>query len=609
MKRMLKTATVFVIILSLLLSSFIFTATAEDATALYGRDALGKMSNSASLLYAYDEIVKGVENSSSSQPISVRDASRAITVAELKTVIVAVFSDHPELFWIKKEWSYNCETATEKVNTVKVAYYMENSELANAKAELDKAVGEMTRGLEGKSDYEKAKILHDRISVNTDYVHDGYHQTAYGALVDKQAVCAGYATAYQLLLNKVGISAWTISGDSVNPNTSTTVKHEWNLVNIDGKNYLTDITWNDCGSKVDDISYLFFCVTTDQMKTTHSAQPFFAQNLPECTATDANYFVKNNAVYSSFDADKLAQQFKKDGLTARIYVSGDANAFLEAFVSNIQTVINKSGASFAVSYSYKITGNEICLTLKCNCEHKNVNKEYDGEFHWETCSKCSTRLNRDIHRYSGSSTKCTACEYNYGAAVQAKYTLTYNANGGSGAPAAQSGASVYTVSSAKPVRNGYIFLGWSENSSATMPSYTSGSSISLSSDTVLYAVWKANSPADVSVKVEINNNPEETTLNYGDVLKLTAVYVKPADATVCWYVNGTQQGSGEKFEYEALADAEIEVKLVNSAKEPLTDGNGNEISDSESVKVKDGFFQKIISFFKNLFRIDRSVNQ
>ncbi|MBQ8015932.1 MAG: InlB B-repeat-containing protein [Clostridia bacterium] len=72
------------------------------------------------------------------------------------------------------------------------------------------------------------------------------------------------------------------------------------------------------------------------------------------------------------------------------------------------------------------------------------------------------------------------------------YTLTYNANGGNGAPSAQSGAASYTVSSVKPVRSGYTFLGWSKSSSATSASYVAGNTITLSANTTLYAVWQKN---------------------------------------------------------------------------------------------------------------------
>lgn len=70
------------------------------------------------------------------------------------------------------------------------------------------------------------------------------------------------------------------------------------------------------------------------------------------------------------------------------------------------------------------------------------------------------------------------------------YKLSYNANGGSGAPSAQTGKTTYTISSTEPTRSGYEFLGWSTSSSASYASYESGDKITLSKDTTLYAVWE-----------------------------------------------------------------------------------------------------------------------
>lgn len=74
-------------------------------------------------------------------------------------------------------------------------------------------------------------------------------------------------------------------------------------------------------------------------------------------------------------------------------------------------------------------------------------------------------------------------------------TLTYNANGGTGAPEANTkvGSGVATtISSTKPTRTNYTFLGWSTSSTATTATYQPGDSITITSNTTLYAVWKKN---------------------------------------------------------------------------------------------------------------------
>ena len=79
-----------------------------------------------------------------------------------------------------------------------------------------------------------------------------------------------------------------------------------------------------------------------------------------------------------------------------------------------------------------------------------------------------------------------------------EYTLTYNANGVSGAPAKQNwtyGGTDIILSSKILTRTGYTFLGWAESSTATTAEFDSGSTISStkwSTNKTLYAVWKAN---------------------------------------------------------------------------------------------------------------------
>jgi len=74
------------------------------------------------------------------------------------------------------------------------------------------------------------------------------------------------------------------------------------------------------------------------------------------------------------------------------------------------------------------------------------------------------------------------------------YTITYDANGGSVAPRAQTfkaSDNKVTLSTTPAVRDYYTFLGWSTSKTATTASYGAGESYSFSGDTTLYAVWGA----------------------------------------------------------------------------------------------------------------------
>lgn len=74
----------------------------------------------------------------------------------------------------------------------------------------------------------------------------------------------------------------------------------------------------------------------------------------------------------------------------------------------------------------------------------------------------------------------------------APYTISYNANGGSGAPASQTKIynSTLTLSSSTPTRANYNFIGWNTNEAGTGTSYSPGGSYTANAAATLYAVWE-----------------------------------------------------------------------------------------------------------------------
>ena len=98
--------------------------------------------------------------------------------------------------------------------------------------------------------------------------------------------------------------------------------------------------------------------------------------------------------------------------------------------------------------------------------------------------------------------------------VENSYTLSYNSNGGSGAPSSQTGATSYTISSTVPTKRGYTFLGWSKSSSVSSATYKPVDNIILSNDTTLYAVWKAAEPMLEGEGYEVSIDFAKQELNY-----------------------------------------------------------------------------------------------
>ena len=95
------------------------------------------------------------------------------------------------------------------------------------------------------------------------------------------------------------------------------------------------------------------------------------------------------------------------------------------------------------------------------------------------------------------------------------YTITYNANGGTGAPIAQikTQGTLLTLSNLTPVREGFLFLGWSVSRTDATVRYEAGDSFSLDADTELFAVWKQEARSATIIAAYLGR---ETTPAYND---------------------------------------------------------------------------------------------
>jgi uncharacterized repeat protein (TIGR02543 family) len=74
------------------------------------------------------------------------------------------------------------------------------------------------------------------------------------------------------------------------------------------------------------------------------------------------------------------------------------------------------------------------------------------------------------------------------------WTVAYNANGGTGAPASQTKTynQTLTLSSSRPARSGYTFLGWATKSDGTGTAYSPGGSYTDNAAATLYAQWNSS---------------------------------------------------------------------------------------------------------------------
>ena len=199
---------------------------------------------------------------------------KTVSASDVKTAFEAVIGDHPELFWLETGYSSKY-LANGQCVEIDLKYNSTADDLESAKQRFDAAAQNLIAGAASlDSNYEKEKYVHDALAsaVTYDLTAD-MNQSAYSALVNGKSVCAGYARAYQYLLQQLGIPCYYCTGYSGG-------NHAWNIVKLEDGYYNVDVTWDDAAA----IRYDYFNKTDADFASTHVRQNLSVY-LPACNGT------------------------------------------------------------------------------------------------------------------------------------------------------------------------------------------------------------------------------------------------------------------------------------------------------------------------------------
>lgn len=160
----------------------------------------------------------------------------------------------------------------------------------------------------------------------------------------------------------------------------------------------------------------------------------------------------------------------------------------------------------------------------------------------------SASFNFDV-TWSGSYSGTRTASGSVGVERKVSYTVSFNANGGSGAPGSQTRwyGEVITLSSTRPTRYGYIFQGWAKSPTGAVE-YQPGSAYGLDANTTLYAIWKAET---YTISYDANGGsgaPGSQTKTYGQTLTLSST--KPTRTNYNFLGWATSSGASTA-EYQA----------------------------------------------------------
>ncbi len=195
-----------------------------------------------------------------------------ITEENVENAYTAVLYDHPELFWLDLGYSYQY---LENMGIVEIhlSYNETINDIDEAKQLFEESVNTIVNNANAYgSDEEKERYVHDILIEMIEYDESAsLNQSAYSALVNHRTVCAGYAKAFQYLMQKLDIPCYFVVGQSEGQ------QHAWNLVYIDSRWMNVDVTWDD---GLED-PYYFFNKNDSFFQESHS-RDLISQSLPTC---------------------------------------------------------------------------------------------------------------------------------------------------------------------------------------------------------------------------------------------------------------------------------------------------------------------------------------
>lgn len=309
----------------------------------------GIMAEVSELYYAYHhldterqkvylEMLDALTGMKSGVPLSTVDKS------VLDAVFACVMNDHPELFYVDgyQYTEYMLGNVVTGI-TFSGTYSMTSAQAEEAGLMIEQSLAECFGQVPlNEDEYSTVRYLYEWLINHTEYDRSAENnQNVCSVFLQGRSVCQGYAKAMQYMLQAADIQCVLVTG------FTNGERHGWNLVRVNGAYYYLDPTWGDAsyasGSAdsalngfVPAINYDYFLVTTDEITRTHSIEKVV--ELPECTAVEDNYFVREGLYFDTYDVEKLAAIFGSEATRAAGYVTLKCDTS-ETYDLMVQTLI------------------------------------------------------------------------------------------------------------------------------------------------------------------------------------------------------------------------------------------------------------------------------
>lgn len=270
------------------------------------------------------------------------------TMIDTKIAIQNFFLDHPEVFYVKNEYTVSTiDLLNSKRIEVELNYNIENEIELNAQINnINDVLDQIISNTKNMNEFDTELYIHDQIcGMSTYYKYNNINDvpeechSIYGCLISKKAVCDGLSKALMLALNKAGIESIIVTGNLQDQ------AHAWNMVKLDDEWYHVDITSNKSikSDGNEKIIHSYFNITDTQIKTTNSLD--MEGKLPIANSTKYNYYIQTDKFIKS--SDNFSTKFSK------ILDENENKELIEFAVDkNVRSVPDKMVNTFQ-DYKYK----------------------------------------------------------------------------------------------------------------------------------------------------------------------------------------------------------------------------------------------------------------
>jgi transglutaminase-like putative cysteine protease len=148
---------------------------------------------------------------------------------------------------------------------------------------------------DGMSDLEKEYAIHDAIVNNCEPEIDPskHTDTAEGFFYYGRCQCSGYVDTFNLLCRLAGLDTWTVIGQAGGG------EHAWNLVKLDDKWYMVDVTWDDHVGTEQTLSHNYLNVPVSAVQHSHTWNRAQDPLGAFAVSFDDNHYVRRNSGYAN----------------------------------------------------------------------------------------------------------------------------------------------------------------------------------------------------------------------------------------------------------------------------------------------------------------------